>query len=78
MSVKSVAAIENFHAIGEKYLKGNYELKIVDVGVEREKAIEFQIVAIPTLIRTHPMPSKTIVGDLSDVQKVLNYLGIES
>jgi circadian clock protein KaiB len=77
MSVKSGRAIENIRAIGDNQLKGNYELEIIDLTKAREKAIEFQIIAIPTLIKYHPAPLRTLVGDLSDKEKVLRILEIE-
>ncbi|RZJ29566.1 MAG: circadian clock protein KaiB, partial [Flavobacterium sp.] len=54
MSFRSAVAIENFHAIGEKYLSGNFSLQIIDISIEKERAIEYQIVVIPTLIRVNP------------------------
>lgn len=78
MSVKSVTAIENFYLIAEKYLKGNFSLRIIDVNVEKEDALKYQIIAIPTLIRVNPQPSQVIIGDLTNTQKVLHYLGIDN
>jgi circadian clock protein KaiB len=77
MSVKSGRAIENIKAIGEKHLNGNYELEIIDLKKAMNKAIEFQIVAIPTLIKYEPAPVRTLVGDLSDKEKVLRILEID-
>jgi circadian clock protein KaiB len=77
MSVKSGRAIENIKAIGDNQLNGNYELEIIDLAKLKEKAIEFQIVAIPTLIKYEPAPLRTLVGDLSDTKKVLRILEIE-
>jgi len=79
MSVKSLRAIENFNAIFNAYLKDIATFRIIDIGKEKEKqhAVTYAIVAIPTLIRTNPKPVKTLVGDLSDTKKVLEYLGID-
>ncbi|MBD3583959.1 circadian clock protein KaiB [Flavobacterium sp. D33] len=76
MSVKSLRAIENFNAIYLNYLKDSATLKIIDISMEKEYAVRYGIVAIPTLIRSNPIPVRTIVGDLSDTSKVLEYLGI--
>ncbi|RZJ27497.1 MAG: circadian clock protein KaiB, partial [Flavobacterium sp.] len=51
-------------------------LQIIDISIEKERAIEYQIVVIPTLIRVNPSPWQTIVGDLTDTKKVLQYLDI--
>ena len=76
MSVKSGHAIENLQKIAEKYLGGNFEIEIIDINRDRHKAAEYQIVAIPTLIRTSPAPVRTILGDLSDTNKVLQALNL--
>nr|WP_290838601.1 circadian clock KaiB family protein [Flavobacterium sp.] len=76
MSIKSLAAIENFNAIYNEYLKDHANFQIIDIGNEKAMAVQFGIVAIPTLIRIEPHPIRTLVGDLSNKEKVLNYLGI--
>lgn len=76
MSVKSVHALENLKEICDTHLKGSFDLEIIDVSKEREKAITYQIFALPTLIRLQPNPYRTVVGDLSDKKKVLKILDI--
>jgi len=76
MSVKSVHAIENLRAICDTYLKDNFELEIIDISRHKEQAVVHQIIAIPTLIKTKPFNKRTILGDLSDTQKVLSLLDI--
>jgi circadian clock protein KaiB len=76
MSVKSVHALENLKAICDTHLKGRFDLEIIDVSKEREKAVTYQIFALPTLIRLKPNPYRTVVGDLSDKEKVLKILNI--
>ena len=76
MSVKSGHAIENLRRICDTYLQDNYEVEIVDIGRDKELALLHQIVAIPTLIKIHPAPRKIILGDLSDVEKVLKILNL--
>lgn len=76
MSVKSGHAIENLRKICDKHFPGDYELEIVDISRDKEQAVNYQIVAIPTLIKTNPEPQRIILGDLSDTQKVLRILNI--
>lgn len=76
MSVKSGLAIENLRVICDTYLAGKFELEIIDISRDREQAAAYQIVGIPTLIRTNPNPPRIILGDLSDTQKVLKLLNI--
>lgn len=76
MSTKSSHAIENLRMICEKYLS-KFELQIIDIRTEQQKAVEYQILAVPTLMKIHPNPNRTIVGDLSDTEKVLKILDIK-
>lgn len=77
MSHKSGHAIENIRKLCDTYLANRYELQIVDISRNRQMAVDYQIIAIPTLIRTQPLPKRTILGDLSDTQKILQILDIE-
>jgi circadian clock protein KaiB len=77
MSVKSGRAIENLKKICDKHLEDNFELQIVDISREKDQAVNYQIVGIPTLIKIYPDPPRIILGDLSDTQKVLKILNIE-
>jgi circadian clock protein KaiB len=74
---KSIAAIANLKKICEKHLPGRYEIEIVDLIRDPALAQRHQIVAIPTLIRQLPEPLKRIIGDLSNVEKVLVGLDIQ-
>ena len=76
MSVKSSHAVENLKAICDQHLKNKFKLQIIDITKEKEKAAEHQIFAIPTLIKIRPLPSRTIIGDLSQTEKVLKILEI--
>ena len=76
MSVKSGHAIENLRKICDTYLKDNFDLQIIDISRDKEQAVNYQIVGIPTLIKTGPDTPRIILGDLSDTQKVLKILDI--
>lgn len=74
---KSVAAIANLKNICEQHMTGRYNIEIVDLMKNPALAQHHQIVAIPTLIRQLPEPLKRIIGDLSNVEKVLVGLDIK-
>lgn len=76
-SVISARTIQNAHSIFEKYLKGRYELKVIDASKEKSKIINEHIIALPVLIKRQPLPEIRLVGDLSDTQKVIKDLMIE-
>jgi len=77
MSVKSGHAIENLRNICDQYLSEKFSLQIIDINSERQKAVDYQIIGIPTLIKAAPGQTRTIVGDLSDTEKVLKILDIK-
>ncbi|MDQ3191293.1 MAG: circadian clock KaiB family protein [Bacteroidota bacterium] len=74
----SVRAVINVKKICEKYLKDRYELEIIDIYQQPELAFSEEIIAIPTLIKKFPLPTKKMIGDLSDTKKVLDGLGLNN
>ncbi len=72
---KSRRAIENLMEILEENLKDQYDLEIIDIYQQPIFAKEGQIVAAPTLIKELPPPLRRFVGDLSNKEKLL--LGLE-
>jgi circadian clock protein KaiB len=77
MSQKSGNAIENLRRICDEYLKDDFTLEIIDISAQKEKALQFEIIGIPTLIKVSPDPKRIILGDLSDKEKVLRILDIK-
>ncbi len=73
---KSIAAMSNLKKICETHLPGRYTITVIDLMKDPALAQRDQIVAIPTLIRHLPEPLKRIIGDLSNVEKVLVGLDI--
>jgi len=72
---RSLRAIENLRRICEQDLKGECEMKVIDVLEQPQMANEDKILATPTLIKSLPPPSRRIIGDLSDTRTVL--LGLD-
>jgi circadian clock protein KaiB len=72
----SLRAITNIKAICEQYLKGRYQLEVVDVYRRPARLRTDQIVAVPTLIKKLPAPLRLLVGDLSRTEQVLQGLGL--
>lgn len=73
---KSVNAISNIKRICEEYLKGRFELEVIDIYQKPHMAKQDQIIAVPTLIKKLPMPLRRIIGDLSDSERVLMSLDL--
>jgi circadian clock protein KaiB len=72
----STRAINNLNAICEQYLKGRYELEIIDLYQQPLLALAEDIIAVPVLIRKFPLPEEKMIGDLSDINEVLKGLGL--
>jgi len=72
----SVRAIKNINIICEQYLKGKYELEIIDIYQQPSLALSEEIVAVPVLIKKFPLPEERMIGDMSNTEKVLKGLGI--
>ena len=68
---KSLAAMSNLKKICAEHLEGSYELEVVDLMKNPQLAQGDQILAIPTLVRNLPVPIRKIIGDLSNVDRVL-------
>ena len=72
----SKAALANIKAVGEKHLKGNYRLTVVDLYQQPGLASKQDIIVAPTLVKKQPLPLRTLIGDLSDEESVLIGLDI--
>jgi len=68
---KCMRAFANLKRICEDHLRGRYRIEVVDLLVNPALARGDQILAVPTLVRQLPPPVKKIIGDLSNVERVL-------
>ena len=68
---KSLAALANLKKICTEHLEGRYKLHVIDLVKTPQLAQGDQILAIPTLVRKLPVPIRKIIGDLSDLERVL-------
>lgn len=77
-SPNSARAIANLKSICEKYLKAGYNLEIIDVYQQPLKAQNEQVIALPLLVKSFPLPLKRLIGDMSNTEKVLKGLGLNT
>ena len=68
---KSVTALANLKRICEAHLSGRYRIEVIDLLEHPQLAAGDQILAVPTLVRRLPEPLKRIIGNLSDMERVL-------
>src|SRR4026209_1389052 len=72
---RSVTAINNLERICHEHLEGRYEVEVIDLLKNPRLARDHQILAVPTPVRAIPHPARKIIGDLSNVERVL--VGLE-
>lgn len=75
LTPRSLTAIESTKRTCEEFLKGRYDLEVIDLSQHPALAEGEQIIAAPTLIKQLPKPLRRLVGDLSDQERVL--LGLD-
>jgi circadian clock protein KaiB len=73
---RSQRAIDNLQNICQRYLAGRYRVEVVDLHQSPGLAHGEQIIATPTLLKVLPSPPRRVIGDLSQVDKVLRGLDI--
>ena len=71
----SEIALNNLKKIISHDIRNSIELKVIDVRKHLQLAENDKILAVPTLIKELPLPIRKIIGDLSDIDKVL--LGLD-
>ncbi len=74
---RSVRAIANLRRICRSALGSNYELVIIDVLEQPHLAEADRVLVTPTLIKQVPPPSRRVLGDLSDTERVLAELRVQ-
>jgi circadian clock protein KaiB len=68
---KSITALANLKRLCEGHLAGRYHIEVVDLLKHPHLARRDEIIVIPTLVRQLPPPMRKIIGDLSNVERVL-------
>jgi circadian clock protein KaiB len=72
---KSLTAFSNLKRLCEDHLAGRYQIDVIDLMKEPHRAQGDQILAIPTLVRKLPVPMRRVIGDLSNLERVM--IGID-
>ena len=71
MTARSSEAIRTLKSLCAKYLQGRYDLEVIDIYQHPAVARDEQIIAAPTLVKKLPLPLRRLIGNLSDVERVL-------
>jgi circadian clock protein KaiB len=73
---RSMRAVATVRKLCETSLVGRCELKVVDVFRDPLLARDYQIVALPTLLKLAPNPRRLFVGEMSDIAPLIAGLGL--
>ena len=76
MTPRSRQALINLRQICDTYLKGHYQLEVIDLYQQPALAATYQIIATPTLLKSYPPPLRRLIGNLSDTDTTMQQLGI--
>ena len=77
-SRKSLQAIRNLKNLIKEHLHDSYDLEVIDIYQQPIFAKDGQIVAAPTLVKELPLPLRKFIGDLSNTERLLAGLGLET
>ena len=67
----SQKALVNLRSLCQEYLEGRFTIETIDVVEDFQAAVQDNILVTPALILVAPLPRVTVLGNLSDRQKVL-------
>lgn len=67
----SVRAIANVKAICDAHFAATHDLEIVDLLEHPGRGLADGIIVTPTLLKLHPLPTRRVIGSLSDADQVL-------
>ena len=67
----SQKALANLRRLCQEHLKGRCTIETVDVAKDFQAAVRDNILVTPALILVAPPPRVTVLGNLSDLPKVL-------
>ena len=73
---ESARAVARLQGILQDYDLPAGSIRVVDIEQDPQVAKEAQVIGVPALVKEHPLPRKSVVGDLSDAVAVLGALGL--
>lgn len=73
---RSLRAVESVRRVCARCLRDRVTLNIIDLYQQPELALHDSVVAAPCLVRLSPKPRQIFIGDLTDQQRLLRWLGI--
>ena len=75
-SPRSAQAEANLNRLGRERLRGAYDLTVIDVANDPDRAEAARILTTPTVVKEAPGQPRRVTGDLSDGDRVFMALGL--
>lgn len=75
-SQRSLRAVEGVQSMCKEFLGNGVRLEVVDVMKHPDEAEREKILATPTLIRQIPCPTRRLVGDMGEPERLIQLLGL--
>ncbi len=76
MTPRSTQAITDLRRLAADLFGHDCSVEVVDIYENPAAAAEADVVAVPTLVREHPLPRHRLVGSLGNLDKVARALGM--
>lgn len=73
-TTNSANAVRNVKTFLDHRLRDHYSLVIVDILEDPQMAEKDKIIISPTLVKILPLPTKRVIGDLSDEKRLADLL----
>lgn len=76
MTPRSSEAISAIKRLCEAHIRDRYDLEVIDIASAPALARSEQIVAAPTLIKLLPLPTRRLIGNLANTERVVRALDL--
>lgn len=74
-SPNSVQALSNLQKMCSTHFPDQHQIEVVDLSRDPQRGLADGIVVTPTLLKVDPGPIQMIMGNLSDISRVLSAIG---
>jgi circadian clock protein KaiB len=68
----SIQAEKNLNAMCLRHFPGHHRVEIVDLFQDPQRGLVDGIIVCPTLVRISPEPKQIVMGNLSDLSRLLH------
>ncbi len=67
----SMRAVSIVRRVCEERLPGRFSLEVIDIYQHPEAARQYQLVALPALVKLAPSPKRLYIGDMTDIRPLV-------